>query len=117
MSARKTIRHSVDTNLYVLISIIGTLRSNDADGDENVTKTIGFTTKTTILHVHHVRLYISLPVFARLRREKSKYLSNFAFNGVRKQGTTKCYFSFLNWIWSLGIQLLEGSPTFDKVSG
>ena len=46
------------------------LRSNDADGDENVKKkTIGFITKTTTLHVHHARLCISLPVFARLRRE------------------------------------------------
>ena len=77
MSARKTIRHSVDTNLYVLISIIGTLRSNDADGNENVIKTIGFTTKTTILQVHHARLYISLPVFARLRRENTKVISRF----------------------------------------
>ena len=38
------------------------------------------------------------------------------FYGVRKQGTTKRYFSFWIWIWPLGIQLQEGSPTFDKVS-
>ena len=44
---------------------------NDADGDENVTKTIGFITKTTTLHLYHARLYISLPVFARLRRENT----------------------------------------------
>ena len=50
---------------------IGTLRPNDADGDENVTKTIGFITKTTILHLYHARLYISLPIFARLRRENT----------------------------------------------
>ena len=49
--------------------IIGTLRSNDADGNENVKKTIGLISKTTTLHVHHAFLYISLPVFARLRRE------------------------------------------------
>ena len=49
--------------------IIETLRSNDADGIENVKKTIGFIRKTTTLHVHHAFLYISLPVFARLRRE------------------------------------------------
>ena len=48
---------------------IGTLRSNDADGNENVTKLIGLISKTTTLHVHHAFLYISLPVFARLRRE------------------------------------------------
>ena len=45
--------------------IIETLRSNDADGIENVKKTIGSIRKTTTLHV----IYISLPVFARLRRE------------------------------------------------
>ena len=51
---------------------IGTLRSNDADGKENVKKkkkTIGFISKTTTLHVHHAFLYISLPVFARLQRK------------------------------------------------
>ena len=51
------------------LKTIGTLRSNDADGNENVTKTIGLISKTTTLHVHHAFLYISLPVFARLRRE------------------------------------------------
>ena len=43
-------------------------------------------------------------------------MPNFAFYGVRKQGTTKRYFSFCIWIWPLGIQLEKGSPTFDKVS-
>ena len=33
-------------------------------------KTIGFRSKTT-LHVHHTFLYISFPVFARLRRENA----------------------------------------------
>ena len=50
---------------------IGTLRSNDADGNENVKKTIGFINKTTTLHVHRTYLYISFPVFARLRRENA----------------------------------------------
>ena len=49
--------------------IIETLRSNDADGIENVKKTIGSIRKTTTLHVIHAFLYISLPVFALLRRE------------------------------------------------
>ena len=34
-------------------------------------KTIGFIRKTTILHVHRIYLYISFPVFARLRRENA----------------------------------------------
>ena len=55
----------------VWIVIIGTLRYNDADGNENVKKTIGFISKTTTLHVHHAFLYISFPVFARLRRENA----------------------------------------------
>ena len=55
----------------VMLSLVqlGTLRSNDADGNDNVKKTIGFICKTTTLHVHHAFLYISLPVFARLRRK------------------------------------------------
>ena len=38
---------------------IGTLRSNDADVNENVKKKIGFIRKTTTVHVHHAFLYIS----------------------------------------------------------
>ena len=61
--------HGLTLPLVYLVELIGTLRSNDADGNENVKKTIGFISKTTTLHVHHAFLYISLPVFARLRRE------------------------------------------------
>ena len=38
---------------------LGTVRSDDGDG--NAAKTIGLISKTTILHVHHAFLYISLP--------------------------------------------------------
>ena len=39
---------------------IGTLRSKDADYNENVKKTIGLIGKTTTSHVHHTAfLYIS----------------------------------------------------------
>ena len=54
----KTLRHEV-----------GTLRSNDAGGNENDKKSLGYISKTTALHVHHDFLYIFLPVFARLGRE------------------------------------------------
>ena len=37
-----------------LIVLIGTLRSDDGDANENVKKTIGLTTETTTLHKHHV---------------------------------------------------------------
>ena len=50
---------------------IVTLRSNDADGEENVKKTIGFISKTTALHVHHTFFVHFFPVFARLRRENA----------------------------------------------
>ena len=33
---------------------LGTLRSDDGDGNGNAIKAIGLITKTTILHVHHV---------------------------------------------------------------
>ena len=49
--------------------IVGTLRSNDADGNENIKKTMGFISKTITLHVQHAFLYISLPVLAQLRRK------------------------------------------------
>ena len=78
-------------------------------------KTIDSISKTSTLHEHHAFLYISLPVFARLRRENA--CTNFAFYGGRKQAKTKFYFSFCTWIWSQIIQFPEGSPTFDKVSG
>ena len=38
---------------------IGSLRSDDGDGNANATKTTGLISKTTILHVHHAFLYIS----------------------------------------------------------
>ena len=40
---------------------IGTLRSDDGDGNGDATKAIGLISETTILHVHHAFLYISLP--------------------------------------------------------
>ena len=43
-------------------------------------------------------------------------MPNFAFYRGHKQAMTKFYFSYRTWIWSLGIQFQEGSPTFDKVS-
>ena len=71
--------------------ILGTLRSNDADGNENVRKTIGLISKTTTSHVHHTFLYISFPF---LHDYDVKMPINFAFYGGRKQATTKIYFSF-----------------------
>ena len=51
--------------------LLVTLRSDDGDGNGNATKAIGLISKTTVLHVHHAFLYISLP--SRLRRENAKF--------------------------------------------
>ena len=92
---------------------IGTLRSNDPDGNENIEKTIGLISKTTTLHVHHACLYISFLFF----HDYDVNMPNFAFYGGRKQATTKLCLSFWAWLWTLEIQLQKGSPTFHKVSG
>ena len=44
-----------------LYELIGTLRSDDGDANGNARKAIVLISKTTILHVHHAFLYISLP--------------------------------------------------------
>ena len=55
-----------------------TLRSNDADGNENVKKAIGSISKTTTSHVHHAFWYIS---FLFLHDYEVK-MPNFAFYGL-----------------------------------
>ena len=69
--------------------VIGTLRSNDANVNENVIKTTGLMSKTTTLHVHHTFMYISFPFLP----DYDVKMTNLAFNGERKQATTKFYFS------------------------
>ena len=71
-------------------STLGTLRSNDADDNENVKNTIGLISKTTTSHVHHTFLYISFP----FSHDYDVKMPNFAFYGGHKQATTKFYFSF-----------------------
>ena len=55
--------------------LIGTLRSDDGDGHGNATKAKGLISKTTILHVHHAFLYISLPSL----HDYDAKMPNFAF--------------------------------------
>ena len=76
--------------LKPVVCMIGTLRSNDADDNENVKKTIGLISKTTTSHVHHAFLDIS---FLFLQDYDVK-MPNFEFYEGRKQATTKFYFSF-----------------------
>ena len=96
---------------------LGTVRSNDADRNENVKKkkknTIVLISKTTTLQVHHAFCTFLCPFL----HDYDVKMPNFAFYGGRKQAATKFYFSYCTWIWCLGNQLQEGSPTFDKVSG
>ena len=74
--------------------IIGTLRSNDADDNENVQKTTGFISKTTTSHVHLTFLYISFPFL----HDYDVKMLDFVFYRERRQATTKLYFSFGAWI-------------------
>ena len=68
------------------VTRIGTLRSNDADGNETVEKTIGLISKTTTSHMNHT----SFPFL----HDYDVKIPNFAFFGGRKQATTKFYFCF-----------------------
>ena len=81
--------------------------------NENVKKTIGFISKTTTLHVHHAFCTFLCPFL----HDYDVKMPKVAFYGGRKQATTKFYLSYCTWIWCLGIQLQEGSPTFENVSG
>ena len=88
------------------LRLVGTLRSDDGDGNEDVKRAIGLITKITIFHVHHAFLYISLPSL----HDYDVKVRNFTFHRGSTQATTKFPLSVWNWIWSLGIQLQEGSP-------
>ena len=76
-------------------------------------KTVGFISKTTTCTCTTLFCTFLCPFL----HDYDVNMPNFAFYGGRKQATTKFYFSFCTWIWCLGIQLQEGSPTFDQVSG
>ena len=79
-----------------------------ADGNENVKKTIGQQLCTCItLFCTFLSCFPANTTW--------NWMPNFAFYGGRKQATTKFYFSFWAWPWSLEIQLQEGSRTIDKV--
>ena len=72
---------------------------------ERQKKIIGSISKTTTSHVHHTFfVYISFPFL----RDYDVKMPNFTFYRGRKQATTKFYFSFRAWIWSLEIQLRGG---------
>ena len=72
------------------ILLLGTLRSDDGDGNGNAAKTIGLISKTTILHVHHAFLYISLPSL----HDYDVKMPNYTMYSGRTQATTKFPLSF-----------------------
>ena len=92
-------------------SLLGTLRSKDATATRTSKKQQQQQLYNFARASHF--LCISLPFL----HDYDVKIPNFAFHGERKQATTKFYFSFCTWIWSLRIQLQESSPTFDKVGG
>ena len=74
--------------LEVVSYKIGTLRSDDRDGNKNVKKAKGLITKTTILQVHHAFLYICLPSL----HDYDGIMPNFTFY----RGSTKRRRNFLS---------------------
>ena len=70
---------------------VGTLRSDDGDGNENVILAIGLIRKITTLHVHHHFLNTSLTIL----HDYDLKMPNVMFNRGRKQAKTKFSF-FLN---------------------
>ena len=71
--------------------LIGTLRSNDADGDENVKKNNRFYKQNnSFARASHFFLDISFPFL----HDYDVKMPNFVFYGGRKQAMTKFYFSF-----------------------
>ena len=76
-----TIDQLVEVGLKLLpLYSLGTSRSNDADNNENVKKTIGLISTTTTSPVHHTFLYISFP----FSHDYDVKMPNFAFYGGRK---------------------------------
>ena len=103
----------LSTSTRSVFESLGTLRSNDADDNENVKKNNWFNEQNNNFARASHFLYISFPFL----HDFDVKMPNFAFYVGRKQATTKFYFSSWAWIWSFEIQLQEGSPIIDKVSG
>ena len=71
-------------------TLLGTLRPDNCDGNGNATKEIGLISKTTILHVHHAFLYISLSSL----HDYDVKMPNFTMYRGSTQATTKFPLSF-----------------------
>ena len=94
--------------------LLGTLRSNDADGKKNVKKKNNRFYKQNNNFARASRFFVHFfACFCTTTTENAQ----FSVLWGRKPATTKLNFSFCTRIWSLGIQLQEGSPTYVKVRG
>ena len=91
---------------------LGSLRNDDADGNENGKKAIGLISKTTTLHVHHAFFVHFFAVVARLQRESAW------IHVLSRTGTQNNNFVFFSWtlIELFRIQLQKHLPTFDEVN-
>ena len=90
MEIERTRIHLLSDVVVAVAALLGTLRSDDGDGNGNTTKTIGLISKTTILHVHHAFLYISLPSL----HDYDVKMPNFTMYRGSTQATTKFPLSF-----------------------
>ena len=68
--------------------IIGSLRNYDGDDNENRKKQQVYISKTTILHVHHAFLYVSLPSL----HDYGVKMPNFTSCRGREHRTTTFFF-------------------------
>ena len=88
----RTRKMTTGTEATAMMMMIGTLRSDDVDGNGNPTKAIGLISKTTISHVHHAFLYISLPSL----HDYDVKMPNFTMYRGSTQATKKISSLFLN---------------------
>ena len=87
------------TGKRAILTILGTLRSDDGDGNKNVEQAVGLMNKTTTLHMHHTfSTFLCRPCATRTWGNEK--IPNFMFCGGRKQlSNHKIYFflSELGW--------------------
>ena len=102
-----SIRHAHPRDAYMKCQITPlSLDSHETFRDFRIqqhdsNKKIMSKTMGSIVALSHFFIYISLLFLCDCEAK----MPNFSFNGERKRATTKFYFSFWNWIWSVGIQL------------
>ena len=78
-----------------ILTILGTLRSDDCDGNKNVKQAVGLMNKTTTLHVHHTfSTFLCRPCATRTWGNEK--IPNFMFCEGRKQLSNHKIYFFLS---------------------